>query len=520
MKPKRLISYLVVLSLLIPVSVAAKAKPRRQRTVRTQAADNELRELLRRAEQAAAEARAEARLARQQSEELERRLADNTRELAGLRQLMLDYGARLAELKAPETAAPAQPAQASAPEPSAVTERLDRLQEQIEVNAAQIREQAQTKVESEARYRVRLFGMILANTFFNSDDSSLTDVPLVALPAAAIRRRNNFGATLRQTRIGLAFDGPRLSPRLGEARLSAEAEFDFWGGTSGYYGGDVLGSLRILTASARLDWERTSLIVGQRPPLVSPLNPTSLAAVWLAPLAAAGNLWQWRPQLILEHRARLKDSAELVVQGGVMMPFGESLQGRTIEGGPGYEMRLAARRSTGGDHNLEIGLGGYFHRRPFLFNRHVNSYAVTGDWALPLGSRLEVSGEAYIGRAIEIAEQSGNGMERLYAVSGPLDNPATAIRGVHAAGGWTQLAVKARNDLDFNFAYGQNDPRNRDLRAGVLVSALKNQAASANFIWQLRHNFLVSLEYRRLWTNYATQQRTNNHVNLAFGYVF
>ncbi|HWQ31668.1 MAG TPA: hypothetical protein VNQ79_02200 [Blastocatellia bacterium] len=526
MKPKRLILCIVVLSLLIPAPAAAKAKPRRQRAVRTQTArpsDSELRELLRRAEQAAAEARAEARLAREQSEELERRLAENTRELAGLRQMMLDYGARLAELKAPETAAPAapaQPVQVSAPEASAVTERLDRLQEQVEVNAAQIREQAQTKVESDARHRVRLFGMILANTFFNSDDSSLTDVPLVALPAAAIRRRNNFGATLRQTRIGLAFDGPRLSPRLGEARVSAEAEFDFWGGTSGYYENDVLGALRIVTASARLDWERTSLIVGQRPPLVSPLNPTSLASVWLAPLAAAGNLWQWRPQLILEHRAKLKDSSELIMQGGVMMPFGESLQGRTIEGGPGYEMRLAARRGTGSDRNLEVGLGGYFHRRPFSFNRHVNSYAVTGDWTLPLGSRLEVSGEAYFGRAIEIAEQSGGGVERLYAVSGPLDNPATAIRGVHAAGGWMQLAVKARNDLDFNFAYGQNDPRNRDVRSGQSVTSLKNQVASANFIWQLRHNFLVSLEYRRLWTNYATQQRTNNHVNLAFGYVF
>ena len=81
--------------------------------------------------------------------------------------------------------------------------------------------------------------------------------------------------------------------------------------------GDVLGSLRIITASARLDWEKSSLIVGQRQPLVSPLNPTSIAAVWFPPLTGAGNLWQWRPQIMAEHRAGLGDSSQLIVQGGV-----------------------------------------------------------------------------------------------------------------------------------------------------------------------------------------------------------
>jgi hypothetical protein len=531
MKPGKLLVYFSVLLLLVPVPTAGANRKRKPHSAaRVQAArpsNAEVQELLRRAGQAAEEARAEARRAREQSEELQRRLDENTRELDRLRRTIAEFGSYLAELKSasPETK-PAETAQTlpqvAPAENPVVAERLDRLQEQIEVHTAQLKEHAQTKVESDGKHRVRLFGLILANTYYNSDDSTLSDVPLVALPQAAVRHRNNFGATLRQTRIGLAFDGPRLGKRLGEARVSAEAEFDFWGGQVEDSERLVLGSLRIITASARLDWERASLIVGQRPPLVSPLNPTSLAAVWFAPMTAAGNLWQWRPQIIVEHRTPLQNASELIVQGGVMTPFGETVQGSRIEGGLGYETRVAFRRTLQNDQNLEIGIGGYAHRRPFPLGRRVTSYALTSDWQLPIGERLALSGEAYFGRAVSLGEQSGGPNDRYYAITGRLENPATQARGNFTVGGWAQLSLRARSDLDFNFAWGQNDPRNRDLRQDANGATLlqKNQVASANFIWQLRHNFLVSLEYRRLWTNYPTQRRTNNHVNLAFGYVF
>ena len=73
-----------------------------------------------------------------------------------------------------------------------------------------------------------------------------------------------------------------------------------------------------------------------------------------------------------------------------------------------------------------------------------------------------------------------------------------------------------------NFAYGQDDPRNRDLfvRQLAATTRLKNQAAFANFIWALRQNFLVSLEYRRMWTNYQSSRQRAGHYNLAVGYTF
>ncbi|MFN0120486.1 MAG: hypothetical protein ACKV2V_08295, partial [Blastocatellia bacterium] len=401
--------------------------------------------------------------------------------------------------------------------PAALSDKLERLQEQVEVHTAQIAEHAQTKVESDARFRVKLSGILLANTFFNSHDTSLNDVPLIAPAPGAITRKNNFGASLRQSRIGLTMEGPRLGNALGNARLGAEAEFDFWAGDFP----DVNGLFRILTASTRLDWERTSLIVGQRQPMISPLNPTSLAAYWFPALTAAGNLGQWRPQIMLEHRAPLNESSQFIAQAGLLMPFGETLQETTIEGGLGYQSRLAYRHEATQDRPLEIGLGGYLHRRALPLARNINSWALTGDWQAPLGSRVRLTGEAYYGQAISLGEPTVRA-DRVYAANGLITRQAVTVRGVRSAGGWAQLALRAHARLEFNLAYGQNDPRNADINAGARNTGTryKNQAASANFIWQAQQNFLISLEFRRLLTHYPTARQTGNHLNLAFGYVF
>jgi flagellar biosynthesis chaperone FliJ len=480
--------------------------------------------LLQQAQAAAEQAQAEVRRSREQNEALQKQLATNTEELARLRETILTFGAQLAALKITEPKAAREQAAASVPAPThspalaTLTSEVETLKEQVEVHSAQIKEHAQTKVESDSKFRVKLHGMLLANTYLNTNDSSLTDVPLYAAEPGYVLRRNNLGATLRQSRIGFTMDGPRLSPAWGEARLSAEAEFDFWGGESSA----VLGQFRIVTASARLDWDKTSFIVGQRPPLISPRNPTSLAAVWFAPFHQAGNLWQWRPQIMVEHRVKAGESSELQLQGGVLMPFGESVQGHVLEGGAGYQSRAVWSHNLDDERKLEFGVGGYFHRRPFVLERKVNSNALTTDWQIPLGTRFELSGEAFWGRAINLGEASGFRNDRLYAVTGSLYNAATQIRGVFSTGGWAQLNYKARADLDFNLAYGQEDPRNRDLRFGVFSSStrFKNQAAFANFIYTLRQNFLVSLEYRRFWTDYSSSRQRAGHYNLAFGYMF
>lgn len=523
MNAKKLIVFVLSFTLIGTLPTFAQPSKRKSKSARTQpvpAPDNATQTLLRQIQTAAEQAQAEARRAREQNEELQRQLVANTEEITRLRQTITSFGEQMAALKNAAPKAIVENVTAPAPtiEIQSIKAEVETLQEQVEVHTAQIKEQAQTKVESESKFRVKLHGIILANTYLNTNDSTLNDVPLFASQARTLTSQNNLGATLRQSRFGFTMDGPKLSQALGGARLSAEAEFDFWGGETA----EVLGLMRIVTASARLDWEKTSFIVGQRPPLISPRNPTSLAAYWFAPFHQAGNLWQWRPQIMVEHRVKTGASSELSLQGGVLMPFGETVQGSVIEGGAGYEALAVWSRTVGNDRSLEFGVGGYVHRRPFALGRNVNSYALTTDWQIPLGQRFELSGEAFMGRAINLGEASGFRNDRLYAITGSLSNAATQMRGVFSNGGWAQLKYQARHDLDFNLAYGQDDPRNQDLRFGLFTTGtrFKNQVASANFIWTLRQNFLVSLEYRRLWTDYASNRQRAGHYNLAFGYIF
>jgi hypothetical protein len=41
-----------------------------------------------------------------------------------------------------------------------------------------------------------------------------------------------------------------------------------------------------------------------------------------------------------------------------------------------------------------------------------------------------------------------------------------------------------------------------------------------NSMYRFRSNFLVALEYRRIWTTYADATGRSGHINLAVGYAF
>src|SRR5262245_24021756 len=134
------------LLLAIPFSVHAasssgrKAKP----LVRAQVKQNELQELIRRIEQA----EAEARRARQESEELRKRLDENTDELARMRRKIADFGVAMSDNRSDRiettlASAPAQKPQTIEPELSGAADRLDRLEEQVEINSTQLKEHAQ-----------------------------------------------------------------------------------------------------------------------------------------------------------------------------------------------------------------------------------------------------------------------------------------------------------------------------------------------------------------------------------------
>src|SRR5581483_4554828 len=145
------------------------------------------------------------------------------------------------------------------------------------------------------------------NTYANAGTVDISDMPNLAFGKAPGATGGDFGATLRQTELGLEVVGPQLA----EAATGGDLQADFFGGFPDVNYGVTSGLFRLRTARGYLDWGHTKLVVGQDVPFFSPLSPTSYASMGEPPLAWAGNLWVWTPQIRIEHTWDLSDTSKL-----------------------------------------------------------------------------------------------------------------------------------------------------------------------------------------------------------------
>jgi hypothetical protein len=388
-------------------------------------------------------------------------------------------------------------------------------------------EQSQTKVESGSKYRVRLSGIVLLNTAITRGAVDNLDFPQMATPAATPGTSGAFSGSLRQSQIGIEAFGPDIAG----ARTSANVKFDFAGGFPDIPNGSALGIVRLRTGTIRLDWENTSLVAGQDALFISPLTPTSLASLAVPALSYSGNLWTWTPQIRVEHRIHLSSDSSLLLEAGIL----DSLTGDiptqqyrspTVgeqSGQPAYASRIAWTGKVFGK-DLTLGSGGYYGRQNWGFGRNVDGWAATFDATLPLGSLFDLSAEAYRGRAV--GGLSG-GIGQSIVLSGPIANADTIIHGLDSVGGWLQLKIKPKTNFEVNVAYGLDNPFASELRAfpasGAFYGSLlsRNLSPFANFIYRVRSDVLVSVEYRRLQT-YTLDSNANsaNQITLSVGYLF
>ena len=410
-------------------------------------------------------------------------------------------------------------------------ERVAKLEEDQQLADAELKEQSQTKVEAASKYRVRLSGVALLSVFDNRGTVDDQEVPEIASPRQPFDSPGTFGASLRQSQIGIEAFGPDFAG----AHTSANVKFDFAGGFPNTPNGVSMGLVRLRTGTIRMDWATTSIIAGQDGLFFAPLEPTSLASLAVPPLSYAGNLWGWIPQVRIEHRIDLPKSSNLNVQAGILdslsgddpqSTFERSATSGEKSGQPAYAARVAWNVPALGQ-TLTIGAGGYYGRQYWGFGRNVDGWAGMMDLTLPLGKLFALTGEFYRGRGVG-ALNGAIGQDLL--LSGPLANPATIVRGLDSAGGWAQLKFKPRANFEINGAVGEDNPFARELRRfpatdsiyGALLS--RNFDPFVNFIYSIRSDLLFSVEYRRLQTstiyNYNTNLQTANHVDLSLGYLF
>jgi hypothetical protein len=370
---------------------------------------------------------------------------------------------------------------------------------------------AQTKVEASGRYPIRITGMALFNAFLNSNTIADLEYPTLAAPGGS----QSGGATFRQTIIGLEYHGPET---VWNGKVRGNLFMDFFGGS-----GRTLDQLmRLRTATIGVDWSSRSVEVGLEKPLISPRDPNSLAQVGVSPLAGAGNLWLWIPQVRVEQKLRLSGQTALRAQVAAVQT-NEVLSSQTAPGSgyapggnqpyyedrrPGLEGRLEF--SHGEDRRVEIAPG--FHRSvTHVAETSVPSNVFSLDWyARPLAP-VEFTGAFFTGQ--NVANLGTGGYRQGFTILGPHD-----VIPVHSRGGWAQLTLHATQRLSFNLFSGDQDDRNSDLLTGGVG---RNLMYGANFFYRLAPNVLLSFETSQVRTDYVRANRLlNNHYGLALAYLF
>ncbi|HKM68067.1 MAG TPA: hypothetical protein VJX70_12940 [Candidatus Acidoferrum sp.] len=450
-------------------------------------------------------------------------------ESAGLRKELEETRSQLVVLTTSPAGSGVPPLVAgNSPAQSITEDRIARLEEDLQLADAKIAEQSQTKVESGSKYRVRLTGIVLFNTYGIRGYADNTDFPQLALPPDPLASAGSFGASVRQSQIGIQAFGPTIAG----ARTSADIQFDFAGGFPETQNGTTFGIMRLRTGVVRFDWADTSVVGGQDSLFFAPLSPTSIATLAVPALAYSGNLWSWTPQVRVEHKFNLSDNSTFLVQGGILdnqtgeVPSSSFYRAPTAgesSGQPAYATRLAWTKKIQ-DQDFTIGAGGYYSRQLWGYNRSVDGWAGTIDFKAPLGSMFEFTSQFYRGRAVG---GIGGGLGQSALWNEPLSDPETEVYGLDSIGGWAQLKYRATQKLQFNGAFGQENPFAADLREngsngtyfGQSIS--RNQTALVNFIYQPRSDFVFSLEYRRLKTFILdSNANTANVANFSVGYIF
>ncbi|MBI4456939.1 MAG: hypothetical protein HY644_13735 [Acidobacteria bacterium] len=378
------------------------------------------------------------------------------------------------------------------------------VNEAVPLLVAQVAEQAQTKVESNSRLPVKIFGTLVSNTFFNTGEASWIDNPDIVLPRKSSLPPGSFSSTLRQSRIGAIVDGPLIGPM----KASGFVTVDFYGGLSNFRTGQVMGIPRMLYAFMRLEGTRTAFEIGQDQMILAPRNPTSLAALYFPSLYRSGNLYLRAPQIRIERSFAAGGVGEFQATAGILAPvagdfrfdsfvfISPNLAGERSRR-PAIQARLAWRTAPSSSTAWEIAVSGHDARQQFAGRTEV-SRAGSIDFDFRAG-RAGLSGEWFIGQNID-------------ALGGSLGQTAKS------AGGFLEGRMKASQRLDFNVGFGLDRLFDR-IASGAPLSG--NSSVFGNIVYQFMPELVMSFEYRWLSTQPdAEAARRNHHFNLAFAYSF
>ena len=410
--------------------------------------------------------------------------------------------------------------------------RLKRLEAELALLRQQLGDEDRHGTRTRSRVGLTLSARLQLNMFANSNRVNTLDVPqsVLAPPATAnplgSAGTKSFGMSLRQSRVGAAIT---VDSVMG-AKFDGDIDIDFFGGVSAGPGDRKLfPELRLRTARAQLRWKKTELLFGSETPLISDLNPISLAAVGFPEFVGAGNLWNWLPQIRVTREVFAstdESNVRVAIQAAILSPFSSSLhvaETDAVDAGersarPFLESRLRLRWGSAEDvgtaegevekHGGEIGFGAHYGWVRVVGDSLQHSQAIAADVRTALGHSLELRGEVYRGQLLR--GLGGGGIAQNFGRARSTETLGPPLRDV---AGWIQLNYEPSPILIVGVGCGFDSVNSNDrpLRShnGTCASHAELRPAQPVFL---------SFEVRRIQTRYTDQSFGATHFNLALGF--
>ncbi len=487
----------------------------------------------------------------QQLREIERRISSLTETLAQTQAALQQSQAELIKLRAEITTLHAQgqptnadPGQSSASTTSALTEpaseatsssvqaEIRSLHEQQEILQAEVKQHDQIKLETASKYNLTITGLVLFNAYSNAGVVDNAELPAFALPRNPGSSHGSVGASLRQTMFGAIATGPVIAG----AQSYASINLDFFGGadTNNFGYTTLNGFVRMRDAQLGLAWSKSKLQAGYTSPLISPLSPASIATVAQPALSASGNLWTWSPQVQFQQDVAIQGRSRISFEAGLISPASPDYSSIQLDSPvqasrrPGVEGRIAFHAgdtTSPRPRSLALGVGAYTANQFYNSSTRIHSWAVTGDWQVPILKWLDLTGEVYRGRSLG---GLGGGLYKDTFAGTDLVTGIARTVGVETAGGWTQLKLTANSRWEANTMFGLDGAFSSSYRSVVLPPSTspytltaRNRTIAGNLIFRPRSSLIFSPEYRRIQTwRYTGASYIANIFTLSAGYKF
>jgi len=402
--------------------------------------------------------------------------------------------------------------------------RLARTDSALTLLQQQVATEAASGVRLRSRLQLDLSARLVVHASGTRGGVSAAEIPVFATPARAAgggnARPQVFGMSMRQALLG----GSASMDSVAGATLLADFELDFFARALDA-SPPLFPEPRLRTARVFLVWPRTEVLLGMETPLIADLNPVSTAGVAIPLFAAAGNLWNWLPQLRVTRTLATRGEWAMAAQGAVLSPnaserpLGATSGGADLgqaSGRPALQSRVRLRHGTDLDERaaqavwtsgMEIGVGAHAAWLRTAPANTLRSWAIAADVHAALGHGVEVRGEAYRGALVRGRGGGGSGQNfgTLGVPAGGTGPPLTGTAG------WLQLNGQWHPSLVHGMGCGT------DRVHGAGADRRRNGVCALHTTWRPAMPLFVSLEYRRLRTRYADGLWRAQHWNLAFG---